>query len=55
MSINNKITSLRAALTALGLKSGKVSVENNRDNISRIFIDGEYFGTFDYVLKTFVD
>ncbi len=57
MAINEKITVIRTALKALGAgrKGDKVSVENSRDALGRVFINGEYIGTFDFSRRTFVD
>lgn len=57
MAVNEKITAIRTALKALGAgrKGDKVSVENSRDARSRVFINGEYIGTFDFSRRTFVD
>lgn len=57
MAINDKIIAIRAALKALGAgkKGDKVSVENNRDTIGKVLLNGKYFGTFDYSRRTFVD
>ncbi len=57
MAINEKITAIRAALKALGAgkKGDKVSVENSRDTLGRVLLNGEYIGTFDFSRRTFVD
>lgn len=57
MAINEKTAAIRTALKALGAgrKGDKVSVEKNDDALSRVFINGEYIGTFDFSRHTFVD
>ena len=57
MPISEKITAIRTALKALGVgrKGDKVSVENNRDTRSIVFINGKYFGIYDFIRRTFVD
>ena len=57
MAINEKTAAIRTALKALGAgrKGDKVSVEKTGDALSRVFINGEYIGTFDFSRRTFVD
>lgn len=57
MAINEKITAIRTALATLGMgrKGDKVSVENNRDTLGKVLLNGEYVGTFDFTRRTFVD
>ena len=57
MAINERITAIRTALKALGAgrKGDKVSVENNRDVRSKVFVNNKYFGMFDFSRCTFVD
>lgn len=57
MSINEKITAIRTALAAMGMgrKGDKVSVENNRDTLGKVLLNGEYVGLFDFSRCTFVD
>ena len=44
---------VRTALKSLGV-TGKVRIEGSGDRV-RVYVNGKYFGTFDYVRKTFVD
>ncbi len=57
MAINEKITAIRMALKTLGAgkRGDKVSVENGRDTLGKVLLNGEYFGTFDFSRRTFVD
>lgn len=57
MVINEKITAIRTALVALGMgrKGDRISVENNRDTLGKVLLNGEYIGTFDFKRCTFVD
>ena len=57
MAINDKATAIRAALKALGIgrKGDKVFVENSRDALGRVFVNGECVGRFDFSRRTFVD
>ena len=57
MAINDKATAIRAALKALGIgrKGDKVFVENSRDVLGRVFVNGECVGRFDFSRRTFVD
>lgn len=55
MAMNDKITAIRAALTALGFKNTTVTVENTSNTHTRVYINGECFGIFDCVRRTFVD
>jgi hypothetical protein len=48
-----KYEAIRTALKSLGV-TGKVRIESNGDRV-RLYVDGKYFGTFDYDRKTFVD
>lgn len=52
--MENKKTMLCGALKALGIKSKHVHVEN-RFNRGWVYLNGEYFGVFDYARNTFVD
>ena len=48
-----KFEAIVQALKALGVH-GKVRIEND-GNRARVYVDGKYFGTFDFEGKTFVD
>ena len=41
------------ALETLGI-TGHVRIKY-RDNTALVYVDGEYFGTYDFTRKTFVD
>lgn len=55
MAMNDKITAIRAALTALGFRKATVTVKNTGDTRTRVYINRECLGIFDCVRRTFVD
>ena len=47
---------LREALTAMGISAGaEVALMKQDEECVQVFIDGEYFNTFDYLSKRFID
>lgn len=58
MTMNDKITAIRSALTALtalGFRNVTVKVENTDDYLTGVYVNGEYCGIYESVRRTFVD
>jgi hypothetical protein len=47
------LEAILAALKALGV-TGKIRIESSGDR-ARVYVDGEYFGTYDFGRNTLVD
>lgn len=52
--MGNRKAQLCNALKALGVKNARVHVENRFDR-GDVYVNGKYFGVFDYARNTFVD
>ena len=57
--MNEKTTKIKCepianALRKLGIKRGKVFIQVRRDS-ARVFLNGKYFGIFDFSRNTFAD
>lgn len=55
MKIKDKKPIITAALRALGVKVRKLEITPDNDTIGNVFVNGEFFGVFDYVKRAFVD
>lgn len=55
MSIKDKEQIVIAALKALGVRFIKLELTPNNDTIGSVYVDGLFFGTYDYIKRTFVD
>lgn len=55
MKIKDKKPIITAALAALGVKVRQLEITPDNDTIGNVFVNGEFFGVFDYVKRTFVD
>ncbi len=55
MKIKDKKTIIIAALKALGVKVRKLEITPDNDTIGNVYVNGEFFGVFDYTKRTFVD
>ena len=43
------------ALNSLGFHTGRLSIPSNENTVGSVYINGVYFGLFDYIKRTFVD
>lgn len=55
MKINEKKPIVLAALSALGVQVRELEITPDTDMIGNVFVNGEFFGVFDYSKRTFVD
>lgn len=55
MSIKDKKQIIIVALKALGVRFIKLEITSDNDTVGGVYVDGAYFGTFDYIRMTFVD
>lgn len=55
MKIKDKKPIIIAALRALGVNVRELEITPDNDTIGNVFVNGEYFGVFDYVKRTFVN
>ena len=55
MKIKDKKPIIIAALAALGVKVRELEITADTDTIGNVFVNGEFFGVFDYVKRSFVD
>ncbi len=55
MIINEKKPIVLAALNALGVRVRELEITPDNDTIGNVFVNGEFFGVFDYAKRTFVD
>lgn len=52
--MKSSIIDIAKGLKALGVK-GKLTIKHITDDRINVYIDGEYFGIWDTIRKTFVD
>ena len=55
IKIEGKKFIIRNALKALGISEGRLSIPSNENTVGSVYINGVYFGLFDYIKRTFVD
>lgn len=55
MKLKDKKTIIIAALQALGVKAKALEITPDNDPIGNVYVNGEFFGVFDYIRRTFVD
>ncbi len=55
MKIKDKKPIVTAALAALGVKVRELEIAPDNDTIGNVYVNGEFFGVFDYVKRTFVE
>lgn len=55
MKIKDKKPIITAALRALGVQVRSLEITPDNDTIGNVFVNGEFFGVFDYVKRAFVD
>lgn len=55
MKIKDKKPIITAALRALGVKVRSLEITPDNDTIGNVFVNGEFFGVFDYVKRAFVE
>ena len=55
MKLKDKKPIITAALQAIGVNFRTVEITPDTDSIGNVYVDGEFFGVFDYIRRTFVD
>lgn len=55
MKIKDKKPIITAALRALGVKVRKLEITPDNDTIGNVYVNGEFFGVFDYIKRAFVE
>lgn len=55
MKINDKKPIILAALAALGVRVRELEITADNDTIGNVFVNGEFFGVFDYAKRAFVE
>ena len=55
MKLKDKKPIIIAALHALGVKAKTLEITPDTDTIGNVYVNGEFFGVFDYIRRTFVD
>ena len=55
MDIKDKKRIVLDALNALGVSFKMVDITHNTDTVGSVYVDGKFFGIFDYIKRTFVD
>ena len=55
MKIKDKKPIIIAALAALGVKVRELEITADTDTIGNVYVNGEFFGVFDYNKRAFVD
>lgn len=54
MKINDKKPIILAALRELGVRVRELEITPDADTIGNVFVNGEFFGVFDYTKRAFV-
>ena len=55
MTIKDKKPIILAALAALDVQVRELEIEPEPDTIGNVYVNGEFFGVFDCIKKTFVE
>lgn len=55
VKIKDKKPIIIAALAALGVKVRELEISADTDTIGNVYVNGEFFGVFDYNNRTFVE
>ncbi len=55
MKIKDKKPIITSALAALGVKVRELEITADTDTIGNVFVNGEFFGVFDYTKQAFVE
>lgn len=55
MKIKDKKPIILAALAALGIRARELTITPDEDTIGNVYVNGEFFGVFDYVKRSFVE
>jgi len=55
MKIKDKKPIITAALRALGVHARELAITPDEDTIGNVYVNGEFFGVFDYTKRTFVE
>lgn len=55
MKIKDKKSIILAALAELGIRAKELTITPDEDTIGNVYVNGEFFGVFDYIKRTFVE
>lgn len=55
MKIKDKKPIVTAALAALGVNVRTLELTPDEDTVGNVYVNGEFFGVFDYIKQTFVE
>lgn len=55
MKMRDKKPIILAALAALGVRVRTLEITPDNDTVGNVYVNGEFFGVFDYIKKTFVE
>lgn len=55
MKIKDKKPIIIAALAALGVRARELEITADTDTIGNVFVNGAFFGVFDYTKRAFVE
>ncbi|MDE7362857.1 MAG: hypothetical protein K2N38_13090 [Oscillospiraceae bacterium] len=55
MKIKDKKPIIIAALAALGVRVRELEIAADSDTVGNVYVNGEFFGVFDYVKQAFVE
>ncbi len=55
MKIKDKKPIITAALAALGVKVRQLEITADNDTIGNVYVNGKFFGVFDYTKRAYVD
>lgn len=55
MKFKTKQAIIRKAVHTLGIKVRSLEIPADTDTVGNVYINGEFFGVFDYIRRTFVD
>ncbi len=55
MKLKDKKPIITAALRALGVHIRELEITPDEDTIGNVYVNGEFFGVFDYTKRTFVE
>lgn len=55
MKLKDKKSIIITALMALGVRVSELEITPDNDTIGNVYVNGEFFGVFDYGRRTFIE